>query len=145
MPTMSQRPAAPLPPNSQPPCWFMSHWLDHHRWLWDAERRRFVIVLRNHVVQIIDRREIDWTWRVERMTGEGSGVVSVGIGFRTALEARRAVLAEFWSDLWDGRSAHEWWRHIHIQKPLVRRPEIIASRSQWAAEIETAVRAKGSG
>jgi hypothetical protein len=54
------------------------------------------------------------------------------------------VLAVFWSDLWTGRSAHEWWRYIHAQKPLVRRPEIIASRSQWAAEIETAVRAKGS-
>ena len=29
-----------LPPNDQPPCWFMPKWLDRHSWLWDAKRVR---------------------------------------------------------------------------------------------------------
>jgi hypothetical protein len=146
MPMTSPRSAAPLPPNSQPPASFMPFWLSARSWMWDGERRRFVIVLKNHTVQIVARKGVDWTWRVERVTGIGAGVVSVGgFGFQSATEARRDVLAVFWSDLWTGRAAHEWWRYIHAQKPLVRRPEIIASRSQWAAEIETAVRAEGSG
>jgi hypothetical protein len=131
---------APLPPNNQPPAWFMPQWLDNHAWFWDPKRVRHVIVLRNHVVQIVGHKKL-WRWRVERMTGFGTSVVSVsGCGFLSATEARRDVLAVFWSDLWTGRAAHEHWRYIHAQKPLVRRPEVIASRSQWAAEVETAVR-----
>jgi hypothetical protein len=68
--------------------------------------------------------------------------VSVGgFGFQAALEARWDVLAEFWSDLWTGRPAHEWWRQMNAQRPFDRRPEIIAQRRVWAAEVETAVRA----
>jgi hypothetical protein len=113
----------------------MPHWLSARSWFWDAERRRHVLVLRNHVVQIVARKGIDWTWRVERM--DAPGLVSTGgFGFQTASEARRDVLAEFWSDLWDGRMAHEQWRRLHAQRPLVERPVIIASRAQWAAEVE---------
>jgi hypothetical protein len=127
----------PMPPNDQPPAWFMPHWLDGRNWMWDAERRRYLIVLRNHVVQIVARRGIDWTWRVERMTGFGAGMVSVGgFGFQRAAEARRDTLAEFWSDLWTGRAAHEWWRVINVQRPLNRRPTIIAERRAWAEEVE---------
>jgi hypothetical protein len=73
----------PLPPDDRPPAWFMPHWLDGRSWFWDAGRRRHVLVLRNHVVQIVARRGVDWTWRVERMTGFGAGVVSVS-GFDPA-------------------------------------------------------------
>ena len=81
-----------------------------------------------------EAKGIDWTWWVERM--DAPGLVSTGgFGFQTASEARRDVLAEFWSDLWDGRTAHEQWRRVHAQRPLVERPVIIASRAQWAAEV----------
>jgi hypothetical protein len=127
----------PLPPNDQPPGWFMPYWLDGRSWMWDGERRRYVIALGNHVVQIVARRGIDWTWRVERMRGFGTGLVSVGgFGFQIARDARQDVLAEFWSDLWTGGAAHERWRHINAQKPLVRRPAIIAERRAWAEEVE---------
>ena len=135
--------AMPLPPNDQPPAWFMPHWLDRRSWFWDAERKRHVIVLKRHVVQIVARKGIDWSWRVERT--DAPGLVSVGgFGFQAALEARRDVLAEFWSDLWTDRQAHERWRRLHAQRTLARRPAIIATRAQWATEIETAVRANAS-
>jgi hypothetical protein len=66
----------PMPPNDRPPAWFMPHWLSARSWMWDAERRRYVIVLRNHVVRIVARRGIDWTWRVERVDAPPAGLVS---------------------------------------------------------------------
>lgn len=124
-------------PNDEPPAWFMPRWLDRRSWFWDAERRRHVLVLRNHVVQIVGRKGIDWTWRVERMTGFGCSVVSVGgFGFQAALIARRDVLAELWSDLWTGRAVHEGQR-LHAQQRRNRKHlAIIAERRAWAAEVE---------
>ena len=136
------KPTVPLPPNNQPPGWFMPHWLDRKSWLWDPKRVRFVIVLQNHTVQIVGHKKV-WRWRVERMTGSGAGVVSLsGFGFGTALEARRDVLAEFWSDLWTGKPDHERWRQACAQRwPEIRAKAIAeasAERRAWAAEVETA-------
>ena len=136
-------PTVPLPPNDQPPAWFMPHWLDRNSWFWDAERRRHVIVLRCHIVQIVARKGLDWTWRVQRTRGLDAGVVSVGgFGFQSALDARRDALAEFWSDLWSGRPEHERWRQACAQRwPGVRAKAIADKRRAWAAKLETVVRA----
>jgi hypothetical protein len=135
-------PPVPLPPNNQPPGWFMPKWLDRKSWFWDAKRVRHVIVLQNHVVQIVGHKKV-WRWRVERMTG--AGVVSLsGFGFGTATEARRDVLAEFWSDLWTGKPDHERWRQACAQRwPEIRAKAIADERRVWAAEVETEVSAEG--
>jgi hypothetical protein len=130
-----------MPPNDQPPSKFMTLWLDSQNWFWDEGRHWHEIILCNHVVRISARKR-DWTWRCKRISGFGAGVVTIGFGFKTALDARRDVLATFWSDLWTGRREHEMWRNLHVQKPLAKRlwadpPEIITNRAQWAAEIET--------
>ena len=61
--------------------------------MWDAERRRHVIVLRNHVVQIVARRGIDWTWRVERVDAPPAGLVLRIITLRR-IRRRRALEAD---------------------------------------------------
>ena len=137
------KPAIPLPTSEQPPAWFMPHWLDRKSWTWDPRRVRFMIVLRNHTVQIVGHKKL-WRWRVERMTGSGASVVSLsGFGFGTALEARRDVLAEFWSDLWTGRPDHERWRQACARRwPAIRAKavadQIADERRAWAADVETA-------
>jgi hypothetical protein len=42
----------------------------------DAERRRHLLVLEHHVVQIVAHKGIDWTWRVERVDPPPAGLVS---------------------------------------------------------------------
>lgn len=135
-PTTAPKAKIVLPPMPMPPGWFMPFWLDEDSWGWDEERRRFAIVLDDLLVQIVARRGVDWTWRVERL---GSEVVTMDFGFRTALEARRDVLAVFWSDLWDGGASHEQWRNGNLQRFRQRHVQsepVIATRLQWAAAIE---------
>lgn len=144
------KPKVALPPNRPPPPWFMPFWLDGRNWFWDAQRRRYVIGLDHHVVQVVARRKIDWTWRIERLD---TGVVTVGgFGFQIARDARREALAVFWSDLWTGGSEHEQWRNGNLQRFRQRyvqseacRPAVVATRLQWAAEIEAAGRTAASG
>jgi hypothetical protein len=128
----------PMPPNDQPPAWFMAQWLNPENWEWDAERSRYVIVLRNHMVQIVTRKGIDWTWRVKRLRGFGFTVWHIGgFGFQSARDARRDALAVFWSDLWTCRPDHEKQRHFNTSKPTKLRKALVSQRAQWAAEIET--------
>jgi hypothetical protein len=75
----------PMPPNDQPPAWFMAQWLNPENWEWDAERSRHLIVLRNHMVQIVTRKGIDWTWQVKRLRGFG---FHRGVGRRLWLPER---------------------------------------------------------
>jgi hypothetical protein len=120
-------------------------WLDPESWFWDRERRRHLIVLGDHhQVQIIARRGLDWTWRIKRLSGFGAGVTTVGgFGFQLARDARREVLAEFWSDLWTGGAEHEQWRNGNGQRwrqSLGRaepcRPALVADRLQWVSAVE---------
>ena len=67
-------------------------------------------------------------------------------------DARREALAVFWSDLWTGGSEHEQWRNGNLQRFRQRyveseacRPAVVATRLQWAAEIEAAGRTAASG
>ena len=141
--------AIALPPNDQPPAWFMPFWLGKIGWHWDGWR--FEIELEFHRVSLAERLGLGWSWRVEHKCepvqsapARPRGVVSIGgIGCRTAREARRDCLAVFWSDLWDGGGEYEQWRSRNALRPaLVQRPAIIAERIRWAAEIEASETAK---
>lgn len=125
-----------LPPNQTPPGWFMPKWLSMNSWAWDDERWRFTLDLQRHRVTLVCRSQYDWTWRVKRLAGLGA--VSVGgFGCECATDARRDVLATYWSDLWTSDNQWERWRQGIAQRwPAERIKAMAAERARWAEAIE---------